>query len=183
MTLKSLAWCFLNSTNTFRVLNPEFWSSRLAEVWWLQVEFLGWFISVYLCCLKTELWGNGCEKLVIINYRRVNILVSKTPTVQARGVPSLVTNHLDEKAKFIWLFHKSKPVFVFVSCFLMKTSRVNVCATNVCENTTQTVTNINIIGQSYEEWKINLTANKPRGEKQGREGEGERGGEGEKGTR
>lgn len=65
----------------------------------------------------------------------------------------------------------------------MKTSRVNVCATNVCENTTQTVTNINIIGQSYEEWKINLTANKPRGEKQRREGEGERGGEGEKGTR
>lgn len=57
----------------------------------------------------------------------------------------------------------------------MKTSRVNVCAPNVCKNTTQTITNINIIGQSYEEQKINLSENKPSREKQGGEGEGERG--------
>lgn len=57
----------------------------------------------------------------------------------------------------------------------MKTSRVNVCAPNVCRNTTQTITNINIIGQSYEEWKINLSENKPRGQKPGIEGEGEGG--------
>lgn len=42
------------------------------------------------------------------------------------------------------------------------------------KNTTQTITNINIIGQSYKEWKINLSEGKSRGEKQGREeGEGE----------
>lgn len=57
----------------------------------------------------------------------------------------------------------------------MKTSRVNVCAPNVCKNATQTITNINIIGQSYEEWKIHLSENKPRGEKQRRGGKGEEG--------
>lgn len=46
------------------------------------------------------------------------------------------------------------------------------------KNTRQTITNISIIGQSYKEWKINLSEGKSRGEKQGREGgEGEAEGE------
>lgn len=52
---------------------------------------------------------------------------------------------------------------------------MNVCAPNACKNTTQTTTNINIIEQSYEEWKTNLSEKQPRGEKQGREGEGGKG--------
>lgn len=173
MAFKSVLWCFLNSTNSSRVLNAEFWTSRHAKVWWLQIEISVWLISVYLCHLKTELWVKGWEKAVTIKYRRIKVWYPKHPKYKPVVYQTWTQITIDEKQNWFDCFINPN-LCLFLPLIFWWRSVEWMSELQMFKNTTQTITNINIIGQSYKEWKINLSEGKSRGEKQGREeGEGE----------